>query len=164
MSRYAQHAAFYRAALLLGLVSGESVVLWADAIISSDADAPADVLNLSMIPADDLSELRHALLPLSASVESPEIVRALFGITQRDYASHQRDTKDTIAVIRQARSMLPLPANYADEIATLQNDHMLAISNVIGDATEVASRLEKWLAQFTGEESVFLKENVCQDS
>src|ERR1700712_3520191 len=137
MSNYAQHASFYRAALLLGLVSGESVVLWADTIIASDADAPAGVLNLAMIPPDDLSELRHALLPLAAAVESPEIVRALFGITQRDYSSKQRDTKDTITVIRQARSFLPLPANYFEDIGTLQNDHMLATANVIGDENEV---------------------------
>ncbi|MEP6779054.1 MAG: hypothetical protein ABJC26_04135 [Gemmatimonadaceae bacterium] len=163
MSKYSQHASFYRAALLLGLVSGESVVLWADSIIASDADAPAGVLNLAMIAPADLSELRHALLPLAASVESLDVVRALLAITQRDYSSKRRDTKDTITVIRQTRSFLPLPADYYDEIGTLQNDHMLATANVIGDVNEVGIRLEHWLAQFAGAELIFLKENVCQD-
>ncbi|MEP6765188.1 MAG: hypothetical protein ABJB66_12790 [Gemmatimonadaceae bacterium] len=163
MTNYTQHASFYRAALLLGLISGESVVLWADEIIARDADAPVSVLNLAMISPDDLSELRHALFPLAATTESLEVVHALLGITQRDYASKQRDTKDTVTVIRQTRSFLPLPANYHDEIGILQNDHMLAAANVIGDTNEVARRLSNWLAQFAGAESAFLKENVCQD-
>ena len=160
-SPYQQLASYYRAALLLGLVSGDVVIAWADSIIASDSDAPQSLLDLAMIPPGDLSELRHALFPVAAPTESLATIRALFDRARAELESGQRSPLDTITVLRQARSFLKLPTNMHDEVALLQNDHMLATAGVIGSTDAVVVRLHTWLAQFAGSEAAFFQEHAC---
>lgn len=161
MPDYTQLAAFHRAALLLGLTNGATVIAWADDIIARDADVPKQLLDLAMISPDDLSELRHALQPIAAPTESPALLHALFDRARADLASGRRSAADTITVLRQARSFLAVPTDEYDAIALLQNDHMLATAGVIGSVDAVVTRLDAWLAQFAGAEATFLEELPC---
>jgi hypothetical protein len=161
MQALRQIATFYRAALLLGIVSGDDVIAWADGVIARDADASAQLIDLSMIPPSDLSELRHALQPLTAETESLAILRALFDRARSDLESGRRGAKDTITVLYQARSLLALPADMSDDVALLQNDFMLANAGVIGNADAVIARLHAWIAPFAGSEAAFFEEQTC---
>jgi hypothetical protein len=161
MQQLRQIATFYRAALLLGIVSGEDVIAWADAVIARDADAPSQLIDLSMIPSSDLSELRHALQPLTTDTESLAILRALFDRARNDLESGRRDATDTITVLRQARSFLKLPSDMYDDVGLLQNDFMLANARVIGNTDAVIARLHAWLAPFAGSEAAFFEEQTC---
>lgn len=158
MKDYSQQAAFHRAALLLGLTSGKNVLEWADSIIMRDGDAPGGFVQLSLVPADDLSELRHELFPLAAREESPLIVPALFDRVRADLEAGTRNAKDSLTVLQQARSLLKVPAPFSEELITLFNAHMLATARVTGDVPEIESRLRVWLQQFAGGESAFHQE------
>jgi hypothetical protein len=54
-------ANYYRTALLLGLIAGEEVLRWANTIIEREPTIPDGILDLSSVPATDLSQLRDAL-------------------------------------------------------------------------------------------------------
>lgn len=155
MKDYTQQAAFHRAALLLGLTTGKHVLEWADAVIMSDSDAPGGFVQLSLVPADDLSELRHELFPLAARVESPLIIPALFDRVRGDLEVGKRNVKDSLTVLEQARSLMKVPAPLSDELVALFNAHMLATAHVTGDIFEIEGRVRVWLEQFAGGESAF---------
>ncbi|MEO7999061.1 MAG: hypothetical protein ABI852_16530 [Gemmatimonadaceae bacterium] len=158
MKDYAQQAAFHRAALLLGLTNGKEVLAWADHVIMQDADAPHGFVELSLVPADDLSELRHALQPMAALIESPLILPALFDRVRDDFHTGSRTAKDSLTVLSQVRGFMKVPAQLSEEIATLVNAHMLATAHVTGDISETETRVREWLNQFAGGESAFHKE------
>lgn len=155
MKDYSQQAAFHRAALLLGLTTGDRVVRWADSVIMHDHDAPGGFMQLSLVPAEDLSELRHALFPLAARDESPLIIPALFDRVRADLIDGKRNVKDSLTVLQQARSLLKVPAAPAEELISLFNAHMLATAQVTGDIPEIEARVRTWLEQFAGGESAF---------
>ena len=161
MRNYAQLASFHRAALLLGLTDGNTVIAWADEVIAHDTDAPAELFELTMVPPHDLSELRHALQPLAARGESLSVVRALLDRVRSDVVHGNRSVPDTITVLAQARRFLTVPAHYFDAIDTLQDDHMLAVGGVTGDVAVIEERARVWLNQFAGGESAFLEESPC---
>ena len=73
---HASQAALYRAALLLGLMRGEDVIAWADAVIASDAAAPAACVEIATTPPGDLTALRERLFALCEGRESPATVHA----------------------------------------------------------------------------------------
>lgn len=158
MKDYSQQAAFHRAALLLGLTDGKTVLEWADAVIMRDSDAPGGFVQLSLVPADDLSELRHELFPLAARVESPLIVPALFDRVRADLEAGKRNTKDSLTVLQQARSLLKVPEPLAEELIALFNAHMLATARVTGDVSQIEEQVRVWLQQFAGGESAFHQE------
>ena len=153
--RHRRHAALHRANLLLGLDRGESVVAWADAIIASEADPPHDLLDLAMTPADDLSALRHALLPL-AEPESAALVRAVLDRTGRDLASGRRSAADTVTVLAQIRHGLIPPGKLDRQIDHFHHEFLLATARVAGDPVAVGDRLTVWLARFGGAEQAWL--------
>lgn len=159
MTDYSQQAAFHRAALLLGLTDGKTVLEWADAVIMRDGDAPGGFVQLSLVPADDLSELRHELFPLAARNESPLIVPALFDRVRADLDAGKRSAKDSLTVLQQARSLMKVPAPLSEELIALFNAHMLATAGVTGDIAEIEGRVRDWLKQFAGGESAFQQEH-----
>ncbi len=150
MTDYTTQASFNRAALLLGLTTGADVVAWADAIIATESEAPAELFDVALLRPDDLSELRHALQPLATQEESLLVLRALLDVARGELDCRQRSTKDTVTVLAQSRHFLNLPPKYVDEIDTLQDDFMLASASVAGNTAEVEMRLHAWLAQFEG--------------
>ncbi|MBC8086153.1 MAG: hypothetical protein H7Z40_02740 [Phycisphaerae bacterium] len=152
-----QQAAFHRAALLLGLTTGDAVIAWADSIIARDDEQPSALLDLAMIPPHDLSELRHALEPIATRVDSPDMLRALFDIARRNLQNGERSSADTITVLSQARSFFKLPDDYSVAIQTLANDHMLAVAGLRGEVADVEAGVAAWLAQFEGAEDSFLQ-------
>lgn len=158
MKDYSQQAAFHRAALLLGLTNGKNVLAWADDVIMNDADAPGGFVELSLVPSDDLSELRHALQPMAARVESPLILPALLDRVRTDLQAGTRTAKDSLTVLGQARGFMKVPEPLSEEIQSLFNAHMLATARVTGDIPQIESRVHEWLSQFAGCESAFHKE------
>lgn len=158
MKDYSQQAAFHRAALLLGLTNGKHVLEWADAVIMRDGDAPGGFVQLSLVPAEDLSELRHALYPLAARDESPLIVPALFDRVRADLDAGKRSAKDSLTVLQQARSLMKVPAPLSEELIALFNAHMLATAHVTGDISVIEVSVRDWLKQFAGSESAFHQE------
>lgn len=158
MTNIPREAAFHRAALLLGIESGADVVAWADGIIAEHADVPKQILELSTIPAHDLSELRHALQPIAAPDDDALLLRALFDRVRRDVSEGARSVKDSVTVLSQARSFLSLPLDYFTNIDTLQDDHMLAVAGIGVATAEVEHQVQQWLAQFEGSETEFHSE------
>ena len=135
----ALEATFYRSALLLGIVRGEAVHRWATRAIERDPNPPRSLVDVVSVPASDLSELRHALWPMVVDPEPEAVLRAIFRLLSDDLASDARGLNDTIAILRQMRSMLRLPPRiYADLNAAL-----------VAHAVEVAGSggLATWLEQ-----------------
>jgi hypothetical protein len=117
---YAEEATYYRTALLLGLVSGDTVHEWAQKVIEQDPDPQQPFFEIVSIPADDLSGLRYALWPLVIEPEPPTVLEAILGLLHQDLATGARGYGDTVTIIRQMRSMLRLPQTmYAALNATL---------------------------------------------
>ena len=134
----ALEATFYRTALLLGIVRGEAVHRWAARAIEREPNPPRPFVDVVSVPASHLSELRHALWPMVVDPEPEAVLAAIFRVLHKDLVSGARGLTDTIAILRQMRSMLRLPpALYTDLNAALVSQ---------GEARSPA-RLALWLEQ-----------------
>lgn len=103
-------ATYYRTALLLGLVRGETVHQWAEQMIANDPNPPSAIFEVVSAAPGDLSGLRYALWPMTIEPDPPPVIAALLGLLSRDLDAGQRTMADTLAVVRQIRSMVKLPA------------------------------------------------------
>src|SRR5687768_18490653 len=95
----ADRAAFYRAALLLGLVPGERVVRWADDVIAHRESPKAAFIDISTIPPGDVTSMRHALFRLGGEPESQAVLRAVLGLISHHLAIGRRSVADTMTVL-----------------------------------------------------------------
>jgi hypothetical protein len=129
---YARRATYYRTALLLGMVRGDEVVRWAEDAIAAEAIPHRALLEIVSTPPGDLSALRHALWPMVVDPEPVAVVEALLGRLDADLASGARSAGDSIAIVRQLRSMLRLPRDLYDEL----------------NAALVAQAVPAWLARY----------------
>ena len=100
-------AAFYRAALLLGLIRGDEVIRWADSVLGED-EAPAAFAEIATTPPDDLTLLRERLFALSGDKVSAAVVGRLVGLIHRDLASGRRSFPDSMTVLKQMRAFIAL--------------------------------------------------------
>ena len=107
---YPLEATYYRTALLLGLVQGDTVHRWAEQAIDREPEPPAAFFEIVSVPAGDLTSLRHALWPLVIDPEPPAVLEAMFGLLHADLVADRRSLEDTLAILRQMRSMLRLPS------------------------------------------------------
>ena len=146
---YRDQATFYRAALLLGLVTCETVVQWTEETVAREASVPHELLDVLLVAPGDLTALRFALQPLADEKESPAVVRSVFLIVLHDLNSGKRNVKDTVTILSQIRRNLAVSAAVLDEIDTLEDDFMLANAGVTGDVASVEQRVRDWLAQFS---------------
>ena len=148
MRDYRDQATFYRAALLLGLTSGERVVSWAGAILREDPTTLPEIREVSLVPPGDLTALRAALQPLTAPRESNAVLRSVIGIAARDLASGRRSMRDTVTVLSQVRRHLTIPDAMQWAIDTLEGDYMLATAGVTAQLDTVEARVRAWLEPF----------------
>lgn len=146
---YRDQATFYRAALLLGLVTCETVVDWAEEIIAREASVPHELLEVLLVAPGDLTALRFALQPLADERESPDVMRSIFRIVLHDLNSGKRNVKDSVTILSQIRRNLAVSAAALDEIDTLEDDFMLANAGVTGDVPGVERRIHEWLGRFS---------------
>ena len=116
---YRDEATFYRAALLLGLVRGEAVVAWSDAVLAGDPNAPHAFVEVASTPPADLSAMRHALYPLCDDRESPVVIGRMFALVGRDLDSARRSFGDTMTVLLQMRKFLKLDPATDEAVKTL---------------------------------------------
>lgn len=141
-------ATFLRAALLLGLISGQDVVRWADERIHHDVSPAPAIYDLALTPAADLSAVRIALQPLADEAESPVIVGRLLAVVHRDLATGRRSVADTVRVFAQMRGLIVLPDSVRAELDVFEDTHMLAVSGVEGEVAAVERNVREWLTQF----------------
>jgi hypothetical protein len=144
---HTDEATFNRLALLLGLVSVESVKAWADRVVESDPSPPSALIDVALAPAE-LTALRAALEPMCEHPEPFDVVRKVLGIAARDLASGRRSVGDTVNVLSQMRRMVALPEAILVDLDTLEDDHMLAHAGVTNDIDAVAVRIRSWLAPY----------------
>jgi hypothetical protein len=133
-------AAFYRAALLLGLVRGEDVVRWADDAIGREGTAPPALMEISITDPGDLTVLRQRLFEISGEGESAGVVRRLFGLAHAQLSSGRRSFADTMTVLKQLRAFLKLDRDLNEHLKSLGVDVALG-----RDGAE--QRVRDWLRQ-----------------
>jgi hypothetical protein len=146
---YREQATLYRAALLLGLVTCDTVVQWAEETVARENSVPHELLDVLLVAPGDLTALRFALQPLADGQESPAVLRSIFLIVLQDLNSGKRNAKDSVTILSQIRRNLAVTAAVSDEIDTLEDDFMLANAGVTGDVASVEQRVREWLAQFS---------------
>jgi hypothetical protein len=152
VSQYQNEATFYRAALLLGLVRGEDVLQWSDAVLSRDADAPAEFVEISSSPPADLTALRHALYPLCHARETAEVVRAILARVGTDLSSGRRSLADTMTVLSQVRRFLTVSPEMNDQLKALGVSFFVArTGESAADREAHEAGLREWLAQFASD-------------
>lgn len=147
-----REAAFHRAALLLGLEAGPATVAWAEAALATLDKPSAELIDVAMTPATDLSALRHAL----ALVEEPDpagLPIALADRAARELREGRRNLHDTFTVLAQLRRSLPVPAAVALRLAEFDNGYLLARARLGADEAEVGAELVAWLSAFDGAEA-----------
>jgi len=149
-SPYDEQAAFFRAALRLGLLPGSLVVKWADDTVGRDREAPAAFIDIATTPATDITALRHALLQLCEDRQSEIVLRTVFYLVWRDFASGRRSLTDTMTVLRQIRGLLGLPPELNDRVRSLGVDFFFA--SRAGDTAAFEGRLRDWLAEYASPE------------
>jgi len=153
---HADQATFFRAALLLGLIRGERVVAWADAVISNDTAASAAFIDISTCPPDDLTELRQRLLLIGPEKETDTLVRALAGLVHRDLASGRRTIGDTMTVLKQLRAFVGVSAALNDQLKTLGVDVAMSQPDT-RERAEAYDRVRAWLARHHADAVPFLE-------
>jgi hypothetical protein len=151
-----QQATFLRAALLLGLESGQRAVRWADSLIPGETDALKALVGLALTNPEDVTALRAALLPLSREPEPVATLLAILGRVAREVEIGARGVRDSVALLRQIRLRLALPDSLAEQLDALQDDYMLAAAGVGRCVASVEERVRAWLAQFAGAEEAVL--------
>jgi hypothetical protein len=144
---YREEATFYRAALLLGLIRGDAVVKWSDAVLARESDAPPAFAEIASTPPDDLSAMRHALYPLCDDRESPSVVRKIFGRISQDLLSGRRTFDDTVTVLSQVRKFLKLEPATNEALKTLLVSVWQARHHLGGDMADAETRVREWLRE-----------------
>ena len=139
----AGQAALYRAALLLGLVRGEEVVRWADALLDGGA-ASHQLIDIATTPPDDLTLMRERLLALCDERESPDTVRRLLSLVQKDLASGRRSFTDTMTVLKQLRAFVKVDRSLNEQLKTLGVDVFMAPADSVERAA-AEQRVRDWL-------------------
>jgi post-segregation antitoxin (ccd killing protein) len=142
---YAEDAAFYRAAVLLGLIRGDEVIRWADGVLAEDSP-PALFVEIATTPPDDLTLLRQRLFDAGGERESVEIVRRLIGLVHGDLASGRRSFADTMTVIKQLRAFVTVDRDLNERLKTLGVDVFMAAPGTPARA-EAEQRVRDWLRQ-----------------
>jgi hypothetical protein len=149
-----ERAAFYRAALFLGLVDGATVVRWADDTLSRTATVPAAFVEIASTPPGDLTALRLALLDLCGEQGPTRVVTAVLGLIGRHLSSGRRSLGDTMTVLKQFRGSVRLAPETAD--ALRQFEVQFARALLTGDLTTLETRLYPWLGRYAGADEPFL--------
>jgi len=148
VAEYAEHATYYRAALLLGLIRGERVVAWADEVIAANpSPPPLAFAEIATCAPDDLTSLRRQLLLVGREKESGAVVRALVGLVHHDLVSGRRTLRDTMTVLKQLRAFVAVSPAVNEQLKTLGVD--MAMSPPATRMREEAEhRVRTWLAEF----------------
>jgi hypothetical protein len=134
-------AAFYRAAILLGLLRGEDVVHWADESLARDGTPAPALVDLSTTDPGDLTALRQRLFEIAGEGESTAVVHRLLGLVQRDLASGRRGFGDTMTVLKQLRAFLKLERDL--------NEHVKSLGVGVAMKQDGAEqRVRAWLRQY----------------
>ena len=154
MTSYRDAATFHRAALLLGITDGATVVAWAAEALEADPAPPHEITDIVLVPPGDLTAMRAALQPLAAAAEPPRVLRALLGVIARDLHDGRRSVKDTVTVLSQVRRQVAIPQQMHWALDTIEDDCMLANAGVTTDLAECEGRVRAWLAPFTDEEPI----------
>lgn len=150
---YADHAAFYRTALLLGLLPGARVVEWADHVIANNPHVPRAFMDIATTPPADITALRNALLGLCTDVVHEHVLRGILGLVQRDFESVQRNFHDSVTVLIQIRQFLkPAPA-IAEQLRVFEVQYFMAQHD--GNHLFVQKNILNWLNQFKSFEKNF---------
>lgn len=152
---YADHAAFYRTALLLGLLPGALVVEWADTIIANSPNAPQALMDIVTISPTDITALRDALLGVCTDVIHEHVLRGILGLVQSDFESAKRNFHDSVTVLTQIRQFLkPAPA-IAEQLRSFEMQYFMAQHD--GNHLFVQESILNWLNQFKSVEKNFLQ-------
>jgi len=145
---YPDTAAFFRTALLLGLVSPPSVIAWADGVIQGDSVPPPAIFDVALAGAE-LTAVRMALQPLATDPEPWSVLQAVLALAARDLGADRRTVDDTMRVLAQFRRLPAVPGSVEAELDVLEDDHMLAQAGVQQhDLAEVRGRIRAWLEPF----------------
>jgi hypothetical protein len=153
---HAEQATFFRAALLLGLMRGERVVAWADAVLATEDCPHAAFAEIATTPVDDLTMLRERLLVVGREKESEGVVRALAGLVHRDLASSRRTLGDTMTVLKQLRAFVAVGSALNEQIKTLGVDVAMAPPNT-PERASAEERVRAWLALHERDAGAFLE-------
>lgn len=148
MNHLQAKATYYHTALLLGLCEGREAVAWADVSIQTETDPHTALFDVSLTSPLDLSALRHAIAPLTVNPVPMPIVEEMLRLAADDLASGRRSVTDTVRVLAQMRRMLVLPAALGAQLATLENEHMLAGAGIGLSLAESEAQVVSWLSPY----------------
>ena len=146
-------AAYFRAALDVGLVTPEHVIAWADGAIERGASLPGALYQVSLA-ATSGTGLRNALSELSpaptSEAESTAVARALLDSVWQDLRSARRPLDHAMTSLRALRRRVVLPDELRFRLIALDEDYYLAREGVTDELTTIESTVRTWLAQFDG--------------
>ncbi|MCE9602977.1 MAG: hypothetical protein K8S21_12295 [Gemmatimonadetes bacterium] len=95
-----------------------------------------------------MSALRIALEPLADEPVTESIVLAMLREASLALADERRNVTDTVNLLRQMRSMLPLTAELDGELDDLTDAHMLAQVGIGPPVDEVEARIRASMAKW----------------
>ena len=153
---HVEQATFFRAALLLGLIRGERVVAWADAVLSAEDSPQMAFAEIAATPPDELTMLRQRLLVVGREKEPEAVVRALAGLVHRDLASGRRSISDTMTVLKQLRAFVAVGPVLNEQIKTLGVDVAMSSPNT-PERAAAEERVRAWLALHARDAVPFLE-------
>lgn len=120
---YSDVASYYWVALLLGLVSGETVVAWAEEVLANDENAPDEFSMIALVAPGEVTALRYALLELCSESVSEKVQISILGSILKASESGKRSFSDTVTVLSQFRRFVKIAPLFANYITSVELHH-----------------------------------------
>lgn len=151
MRSYKNRATYYRAALLLGLVSVAEVVAWSDEVIAENSAIDPAFLEISSIisgDATDVTALRYALFPLCCEKEPSQVIEAILCRIGADFFSARRSIQHILTVLMQVRSLLHVPKPIAEQLKLIEVNFGLHPDTITEHEASVTTALTELFTPF----------------
>jgi hypothetical protein len=153
----AENASFFRTALQLGLIRGQTVVTWAEVEIAKSNNVPHALIELTLIDPNDITALRYALLGLCTEEISRPVVEGILGFILSDVKHGKRTFDDTVAVLTQVRRFVKIPDDMDEKIRQFEVEGYRAEDRE--SKAVFQKKVMKWLGRFEDRDDVFLQAN-----
>jgi hypothetical protein len=144
IAKYSEQASFYRIALQLGLISGRTVVEWAEKCIENESSIPHSLIDISETSEWDITRFRHLLLEVCLDEKvNITIVYKILRIIYLDIKNNKRNLNDTMTVLTQMRQFVKIDPIISEQIKKFEIQYGTIPGELIKD-----NSIEQWLMNF----------------
>jgi len=151
-----KQAAFYRQALICGIITADQTVAWADWLIDVGGDLPSAIYDLSLAGSRGVSRMVDLLTSLAQGENALNVVPALLDVLRQRYLAGALELPAVIEVIRRIKDSVPPNVDLRWELVALEEDYSLVADGIAGDLPTIHQIVRDVLSRFSGASREYL--------